>query len=29
LTLVGVDYPPDSELQARTVITRDLRRQTD
>jgi tRNA pseudouridine38-40 synthase len=25
LTLVGVDYPPDSELQARTVITRDLR----
>jgi tRNA pseudouridine38-40 synthase len=29
LTLVGVDYPPDSELQVRTVITRDLRRQTD
>jgi tRNA pseudouridine38-40 synthase len=29
LTLVGVDYPPDSELQARTVITRGLRRQTD
>jgi tRNA pseudouridine38-40 synthase len=29
LTLVGIDYPPDSELQARTVITRDLRRQTD
>jgi tRNA pseudouridine38-40 synthase len=25
LTLIGVDYPPDSELQARTVITRDLR----
>jgi tRNA pseudouridine38-40 synthase len=25
LTLVGVDYPPDSELEARTVITRDLR----
>jgi tRNA pseudouridine38-40 synthase len=25
LTLVGVDYPPDSELQARTLITRDLR----
>jgi tRNA pseudouridine38-40 synthase len=25
LTLVGVDYPPDTELQARTVITRDLR----
>jgi tRNA pseudouridine38-40 synthase len=25
LTLVGVDYPPDNELQARTVITRDLR----
>jgi tRNA pseudouridine38-40 synthase len=25
LTLVGVDYPPDSELQARTVVTRDLR----
>ena len=25
LTLIGVDYPPDSELQARTLITRDLR----
>jgi tRNA pseudouridine38-40 synthase len=25
LTLIGVDYPPDSELAARTVITRDLR----
>lgn len=25
LTLVGVDYPPDSELRARTLITRDLR----
>jgi tRNA pseudouridine38-40 synthase len=25
LTLVGVDYPPDSELQARTLITRDVR----
>ncbi|MGH3543303.1 MAG: tRNA pseudouridine(38-40) synthase TruA [Mycobacterium sp.] len=25
LTLIGVDYPPDSELQARSVITRDLR----
>lgn len=25
LTLVAVDYPPDSELQARTLITRDLR----
>jgi tRNA pseudouridine38-40 synthase len=25
LTLVGVDYPPDGELQARTLITRDLR----
>ncbi len=25
LTLVGVDYPPDSELQARTLITRDMR----
>jgi tRNA pseudouridine38-40 synthase len=25
LTLVGVDYPPDNELQARTLITRDLR----
>ncbi|MEZ0382309.1 tRNA pseudouridine(38-40) synthase TruA [Mycobacterium sp. pW045] len=25
LTLVGVDYPPDDQLAARTVITRDLR----
>jgi tRNA pseudouridine38-40 synthase len=25
LMLVGVDYPPDGELQARTLITRDLR----
>ena len=25
LTLVRVDYPPDGELQARTLITRDLR----
>ena len=25
LTLIGVDYPPDSELQARTLITRELR----
>ena len=25
LTLVGVDYPPDDELAARTAITRDLR----
>jgi tRNA pseudouridine38-40 synthase len=25
LTLVGVDYPPDSELQTRNLITRDLR----
>jgi tRNA pseudouridine38-40 synthase len=25
LMLTGVDYPPDSELQARTLITRDLR----
>ena len=25
LTLIGVDYPPDNELQARTLITRDLR----
>ncbi|MCK0173638.1 tRNA pseudouridine(38-40) synthase TruA [Mycolicibacterium sp. F2034L] len=25
LTLVGVDYPPDDELAARTLITRDLR----
>ena len=25
LTLVGVDYPPDAELEARTMVTRDLR----
>ena len=25
LTLVGVDYPPDDQLQARTKVTRDLR----
>jgi tRNA pseudouridine38-40 synthase len=25
LTLVGVDYPPDDELDARTKVTRDLR----
>jgi len=25
LTLIGVDYPPDDELSARTLITRDLR----
>jgi tRNA pseudouridine38-40 synthase len=25
LTLVGVDYPPDDQLEARTVVTRDLR----
>jgi tRNA pseudouridine38-40 synthase len=25
LTLVGVDYPPDAELEARTKVTRDLR----
>lgn len=25
LTLVGVDYPPDNELAARTLVTRDLR----
>jgi tRNA pseudouridine38-40 synthase len=25
LTLVGVDYPPDDRLEARTLITRDLR----
>jgi tRNA pseudouridine38-40 synthase len=25
LTLVGVDYPPDDELEARTKVTRDLR----
>jgi tRNA pseudouridine38-40 synthase len=25
LTLVGVDYPPDSELEARTKVTRELR----
>jgi tRNA pseudouridine38-40 synthase len=26
LTLVGVDYPPDDELEARTRVTRDLRK---
>jgi tRNA pseudouridine38-40 synthase len=26
LTLVGVDYPPDGELAARTLITRDVRK---
>lgn len=26
LTLVGVDYPPDDQLAARTVVTRDVRR---
>lgn len=26
LTLVGVDYPPDDQLGARTIITRDLRK---
>jgi tRNA pseudouridine38-40 synthase len=25
LTLVGVDYPPDDELEARTKVTRGLR----
>jgi tRNA pseudouridine38-40 synthase len=25
LTLLQVDYPPDDELAARTLITRDLR----
>jgi tRNA pseudouridine38-40 synthase len=25
LTLVGVDYPPDAELEARTKVTRDVR----
>ena len=25
LTLIGVDYPPDDELAARTLVTRDLR----
>lgn len=25
LTLIGVDYPPDAELAARTTVTRDLR----
>lgn len=25
LTLVGVDYPPDDQLQARTLVTRDVR----
>ena len=27
LTLVGVDYPPDDQLEARTKVTRELRRQ--
>ncbi|GFG51997.1 tRNA pseudouridine(38-40) synthase TruA [Mycolicibacterium agri] len=26
LTLIGVDYPPDDQLEARTAVTRDLRR---
>jgi tRNA pseudouridine38-40 synthase len=26
LTLVGVDYPPDDQLEARITVTRDLRR---
>jgi tRNA pseudouridine38-40 synthase len=26
LTLVGVDYPPDDQLEARVAVTRDLRR---
>jgi tRNA pseudouridine38-40 synthase len=25
LSLVGVDYPPDDQLEARILITRDLR----
>ncbi|HEY5841303.1 MAG TPA: tRNA pseudouridine(38-40) synthase TruA [Mycobacterium sp.] len=25
LTLIGVDYPPDGQLEARTLVTRDLR----
>jgi tRNA pseudouridine38-40 synthase len=25
LTLVGVDYPADDQLEARTIVTRDLR----
>jgi len=25
LTLISVDYPPDDQLAARTLITRDLR----
>jgi tRNA pseudouridine38-40 synthase len=25
LTLIGVDYPPDDQLAARNLITRDLR----
>jgi tRNA pseudouridine38-40 synthase len=25
LTLVGVDYPPDAQLEARNLVTRDLR----
>ncbi|GJF15423.1 tRNA pseudouridine synthase A [Mycolicibacterium cyprinidarum] len=29
LTLVGVDYPPDSELDARNLITRDVRTASD
>ncbi|OBJ74005.1 tRNA pseudouridine(38-40) synthase TruA [Mycobacterium sp. 1274756.6] len=29
LTLVGVDYPPDDELAARTAVTRDLRGRQD
>ena len=28
LTLIGVDYPPDDELAARTLVTRDLRTRT-
>jgi tRNA pseudouridine38-40 synthase len=26
LTLVGVDYPPDHQLEARIAVTRDVRR---
>ncbi|BBY07308.1 tRNA pseudouridine(38-40) synthase TruA [Mycobacterium noviomagense] len=29
LTLVGVDYPPEDQLEARVLITRDLRSRTD
>ena len=29
LTLVGVDYPPDDQLEARITVTRDLRRLND